>query len=153
MVMLRRLNAWELGYMNMHEIIGYGCAWVQTKSITSDCCEEDYALSEGDSDYGGCKRDFKLTSAGCQFFGTRLVTWQCKKQTSVSTSTCEAEYIAAASCCSQIIWIQQQLRDYGLYFSNTPIYVDNTAAIAVTKNPVQHSKTKHIDMKYHFIRD
>ncbi|KAD2805416.1 hypothetical protein E3N88_38793 [Mikania micrantha] len=74
-----------------------------------------------DSDYGGCKRDFKSTSAGCQFFGNRLVTWQCKKQTSVSTSTCEAEYIAAASCCSQIIWIQQQLRDYGLHFSNTPI--------------------------------
>ncbi|KAD3336764.1 hypothetical protein E3N88_32283 [Mikania micrantha] len=88
-----------------------------------------------DSDYGGCKRDYKSTSAGCQFFGTRLVTWQCKKQTSVSTSTCEAEYIAAASCCSQIIWIQQQLRDYGLHFSNTPIYVDNTAVIAVTKNP------------------
>ncbi|KAD7477184.1 hypothetical protein E3N88_00320 [Mikania micrantha] len=66
-----------------------------------------------DSDYGGCKRDFKSTSAGCQFFGNRLVTWQCKKQTSVSPSTCEAEYIAAASCCSQIIWIQQQLRDYG----------------------------------------
>ncbi|KAI3801965.1 hypothetical protein L1987_30085 [Smallanthus sonchifolius] len=97
-----------------------------------------------DSDYGGCKTDFKSTSAGCQFFGNRLVTWQCKKQTSVATSTCEAEYIAAASCCSQIIWIQQQLRDYGLQFSNTPIYVDNSAAIAITKNPVQHSKTKHI---------
>ncbi|KAD2392849.1 hypothetical protein E3N88_39826 [Mikania micrantha] len=68
-----------------------------------------------DLDYGGCKRDFKSTSAGCQFFGTRLVTWQCKKQTSVSTSTCEAEYIAAASCCSQIIWIQQQIRDYGCH--------------------------------------
>jgi len=106
-----------------------------------------------DSDYGGCKRDFKSTSAGCQFFGSRLVTWQCKKQTSVATSTCEAEYIAVASCCSQIIWIQQQLRDYGLQFSNTPIYVDNSAAIAVTKNPVQHSKTKHIEIKYHFIRD
>ncbi|KAD5318304.1 hypothetical protein E3N88_18250 [Mikania micrantha] len=106
-----------------------------------------------DSDYGGCKRDFKSTSAGCQFFGNRLVTWQCKKQTSVSTSTCDAEYIAAAGCCSQIISIQQQLRDYGLHFSNTPIYVNNTAAIAVTKNPVQHSKTKQIDIKYHFIRD
>ncbi|KAI3732428.1 hypothetical protein L1987_63633 [Smallanthus sonchifolius] len=106
-----------------------------------------------DSDYSGCKTDFKSTSAGCQFFGNRLVTWQCKKQTSVATSTCEAEYIAAASCCSQIIWIQQQLRDYGLQFSNTPIYVDNSAAIAITKNPVQHSKTKHIGIKYHFIRD
>lgn len=106
-----------------------------------------------DSDYGSCKQDYKSTSAGCQFFGKRLVPWQCKKQIAVATSTCEAEYIAAASCCSQIIWIQQQLRDYGLHFSNTPIYVDNSAAIAVTKNPVQHSKTKHIDIKYHFIRD
>jgi len=71
----------------------------------------------------------------------------------VSTSTCEAEYIAAASCCSQIVWIQQQLRDYGLQNSNTPIFIDNSAAISVTKNPVQHSKTKHISIKYHFIRD
>ena len=106
-----------------------------------------------DSDYGGCKKDNKSTSGGCQFFGSRLVTWQCKKQTSVAQSTCEAEYISAASCCSQIIWIQQQLRDYGLHISTTPIYVDNTAAIAVTKNPVQHPKTKHIGVKYHFIRD
>ncbi|KAD3336888.1 hypothetical protein E3N88_32407 [Mikania micrantha] len=72
-------------------------------------------IAYSDSDYGGCKRDYKSTSAGCQFFRTRLVTWQFKKQTSVSTSTCEAEYIAAASCCSQIIWNQQQLRDYGCH--------------------------------------
>ena len=75
------------------------------------------------------------------------------KQTWVSTSTCEAEYVAASSCCSQILWIQQQLRDYGLERTLTPIFVDNEAAIAITKNTVQHSKTKHIDIKYHFIRD
>ncbi|XP_071740136.1 secreted RxLR effector protein 161-like [Rutidosis leptorrhynchoides] len=66
-----------------------------------------------DSDYRGCKRDFKSTSGDCQFLGSRLVSWQCKKQTAVAQSTCEAEYIAAASCTSQVIWIQQQLRDYG----------------------------------------
>ncbi|XP_022019469.1 uncharacterized mitochondrial protein AtMg00810-like [Helianthus annuus] len=64
-----------------------------------------------DSDFGGCKIDGKSTTAGCQFLGSRLVTWQCKEQTCVATSTCEAEYIAAASCCSQVLWIQQQMRD------------------------------------------
>ncbi|KAJ0819688.1 putative RNA-directed DNA polymerase [Helianthus annuus] len=106
-----------------------------------------------DSDFGGCKIDGKSTTAGCQFLGNRLVTWQCKKQTCVATSTCEAEYIAASSCCSQVLWIQQQLRDYGFEFLTTPIYVDNSAALDITKNPVQHSKTKHIEIKYHFIRD
>ncbi|KAD7116948.1 hypothetical protein E3N88_04216 [Mikania micrantha] len=66
-----------------------------------------------DSDYGGCKTDAKSTTGGAQFLRERLVSWQCKKQTSVATSTCEAEYVAAASCCSQVLWIQQQMRDYG----------------------------------------
>ena len=106
-----------------------------------------------DSDYGGCKINFKSTTAGCQFLGSRLVSLQCKKQTTVSTSTAEAEYVAASSCCSQVLWIQQHLRDYGLKFLTTPILIDNSAAISITKNPVQHSKTKHIEIRYHFIRD
>jgi uncharacterized membrane protein YciS (DUF1049 family) len=106
-----------------------------------------------DSDYGACKKDAKSTTAGCQFFGSRLVTWQCKKQTSVALSTCESEYVAAASCCSQVLWIQQHMRDYGLSFLKTPIYVDNSAAVSITNNPVQHSKTKHIAIRHHFIRD
>ncbi|KAJ9535789.1 hypothetical protein OSB04_un001058 [Centaurea solstitialis] len=82
-----------------------------------------------DSDYGGANMDRKSTTGGCQFLGSRLVSWQCKKQTSVSTSTAEAEYIAAASCCSQVLWIQNQILDYGLTFLNTPIYIDNSSAI------------------------
>ena len=81
------------------------------------------------------------------------MSWQCKKQTSVANSTCEAEYMAAGSCCSQVLWIQQQIRDYGMNFSNTPIKIDNKSAISITNNPVKHSKTKHIDIRYHFIRD
>jgi len=116
--------------------------------------DDNYDLvAFSDSDYAGCKKDFKSTTGGCQFLGNRLVTWQCKKQTAVANSTCEAEYVAASSCCAQLLWIQQQLRDYGLEFTNSPIFIDNTAAIAITKNPVQHAKTKHIDVKYHFIRD
>jgi hypothetical protein len=115
--------------------------------------EEFDLVAFSDSDYGGCKLDLKSTTAGCQFLGNRLVTWQCKKQTVVAQSTCEAEYIAASSCCSQVLWIQQQMRDYGYEFLSTPIFVDNEAAISITKNPVQHTKSKHIDVKYHFIRD
>ncbi|KAJ9567763.1 hypothetical protein OSB04_003729 [Centaurea solstitialis] len=106
-----------------------------------------------DSDYGGANLDRKSTSGGCQFLGGRLVSWQCKKQITVSQSTTEAEYIAASQCCSQVLWIQNQMQDYGLSFLQTPIYIDNNSAISIVNNPVKHSKTKHIEIKYHFIRD
>ncbi|KAI3712776.1 hypothetical protein L1987_71341 [Smallanthus sonchifolius] len=77
----------------------------------------------------------------------------CKKQSTVSVSTCEAEYIAAASGCSQILWIQQQLRDYGLNFTGTPLFIENNATMSIINNPVKHSKTKHIEIRHHFIRD
>ncbi|KAJ9545903.1 hypothetical protein OSB04_025610 [Centaurea solstitialis] len=65
----------------------------------------------------------------------------------------EAEYIAASQCCSQVLWIQNQMQDYGISFLQTPIYIDNNSAISIVNNPVKHSKTKHIEIKYHFIRD
>ena len=74
------------------------------------------------------------TSAGCQFLGDRLISWQCKKQQTVSMSTAEAEYVAASACCSQVIWMQHQLQDYGLVFLNTPIFCDNDAAIQIVKS-------------------
>ena len=106
-----------------------------------------------DSDFAGCKIDWKSTSGSCQFLGRRLVSWYCKKQHSVSTSTAEAEYIVARSCCAQILWIRNQLRDYGFLLNKISIFCDNTSAIAISNNPVQHSKTKHIDIRYHFIRE
>ena len=95
----------------------------------------------------------KSTSGGCQFLGNCLVSWQSKKQTSVATSTAEAEYIAAASCTSQIQWLQYQLLDYGIKETKTPLFVDSKSAISIIQNPVQFSKTKHIEIRYHFIRD
>ncbi|GKB25284.1 retrovirus-related pol polyprotein from transposon TNT 1-94, partial [Tanacetum coccineum] len=80
-----------------------------------------------DSDYAGATLDRKSTTGGCQFLGNRLISWQCKKQTVVATSTTEAEYVAAASCCGQVLWIQNQLLDYGYNFMNTVIYIDNTS--------------------------
>ncbi|GJT77203.1 putative ribonuclease H-like domain-containing protein [Tanacetum coccineum] len=78
-----------------------------------------------DSDYAGATQDRKSTTGGCQFLGNRLISWQCKKQTVVATSTTEAEYVAAASCCGQVLWIQNQLLDYGYNFMNTVINIDN----------------------------
>ncbi|GJY19027.1 putative ribonuclease H-like domain-containing protein [Tanacetum coccineum] len=95
----------------------------------------------------------KSTTGGCQFLGRRLISWQCKKQTIVATSTTKAEYVAAASGCGQVLWIQNQLLDYGYNFMNTKIYIDNNSAICIVKNPVYHSKTKHIEIRHHFIRD
>ncbi|GJV30217.1 putative ribonuclease H-like domain-containing protein [Tanacetum coccineum] len=73
----------------------------------------------------GATLDRKSTTGGCQFLGNRLISWQCKKQTVVATSTTEAEYVAAASCCRQVLWIQNQLLDYGYNFMNTVINIDN----------------------------
>ncbi|GKD32571.1 hypothetical protein Tco_1248080, partial [Tanacetum coccineum] len=106
-----------------------------------------------DSDYGGSNRDKKSTTGGCQFLGQRLISWQCKKQTIVATSTIEAEYVATANCCGQVLWVQNQLLDYGFNFMNTKIHIDNESTICIVKNPVYHSKTKHIKIRHHFIRD
>ncbi|GJV30839.1 putative ribonuclease H-like domain-containing protein [Tanacetum coccineum] len=106
-----------------------------------------------DSDYAGASLDRKSTTGGCQFLGKRLISWQCKKQTIVANSTTEAEYVAAANCCGQVLWIQNQMLDYGFNFMNTKIYIDNESTICIVKNPVFHSKTKHIKIRHNFIRD
>ncbi|KAJ9547854.1 hypothetical protein OSB04_020397 [Centaurea solstitialis] len=106
-----------------------------------------------DSDFAGCKIDRKSTTGGCHLLGGKLVSWTCKKQNSVSTSTAEAEYVAAGICCAQVLWLRNQLQDYDIQLSKIPIYCDNTSAIAIANNPVLHSKTKYIEVRYHFIRD
>ncbi|GJV60052.1 hypothetical protein Tco_1466152 [Tanacetum coccineum] len=106
-----------------------------------------------DSDYAGAAGDRKSTTGGCQYLGRRLISWQCKKQTIVATSSCEAEYVAAASCCGQVLWIQNQLLDYGFNFMKTKIFIDNQSTISIVKNPVFHQRTKHIEIRHHFIRD
>ncbi|KAK1389830.1 hypothetical protein POM88_018008 [Heracleum sosnowskyi] len=99
--------------------------------------ESDFGLcGYSDADFAGCKIDRKSISGSCQFLGGRLVSWFNKKQKSISTSTVEAEYIAAGSCCAQITWMRNQLLDYGPSYSKIPIYCDNQSAIAMTGNPV-----------------
>ncbi|GJY59436.1 hypothetical protein Tco_0459328 [Tanacetum coccineum] len=84
-----------------------------------------------DSDYARASLDRKSTTGGCQFLGKRLISWQCKKQTIVANSTTEAEYVAAANCCGQVLWIQNQMLDYGFNFMNTKIYIDNESTICI----------------------
>ncbi|GJU70852.1 retrovirus-related pol polyprotein from transposon TNT 1-94 [Tanacetum coccineum] len=106
-----------------------------------------------DSDYAGCNMDRKSTSGACQILGGKLVCWSAKKQQSVAMSSAEAEYVAAAGCCASILWMKSQLSDYDIHYKMVPIFCDNTSAIAISNNPVLHSRTKHIDIRYHFIRD
>ncbi|GJX98555.1 putative ribonuclease H-like domain-containing protein [Tanacetum coccineum] len=106
-----------------------------------------------DSDYAGASLDRKSTTGGCQFLGSRLISWQCKKQNVVANSNTEAKYIVASHCCGQVLWIQNQMLDYGYNFMQTKIHVDNESAICVVKNPVYHSRTKRIEIRHHFIRD
>ena len=76
-----------------------------------------------------------------------------KKQNSVSLSTVEAEYIVVGSCCSQLLWMKEVLTDYGISHDIMVVYYDNSSAIDISKNLVQYSKTKHIEIRYDFIRD
>ncbi|GJW15491.1 putative ribonuclease H-like domain-containing protein [Tanacetum coccineum] len=106
-----------------------------------------------DSDYAGESLDKKSTTGGCQFLGSRLISWQCKKQTVVANSTTETEYVAASNFYVQVLWIQNQMLDYGYKFMNTKIFIDNESTICIVKSLVFHSKTKYIEIRHHFIRD
>jgi hypothetical protein len=81
------------------------------------------------------------------------VSWASKKQNSVALSTAKAEYIAAGHCCAQLLWMSQNLMDYGYKLSKLPLLCDNESAIHMADNLIEHSCTKHIDIRYHFLRD
>jgi hypothetical protein len=110
-------------------------------------------IGYSDADYAGCKIDRKSTSGTCQFLERSLMSWASKKQNSVALSTAEAEYIAAGHCCAQLLWMRQTLRDYGYKLSKVPLLCDKESAIRMADNPVEHCRTKHIDIWYHFLRD
>ncbi|PKU84797.1 Retrovirus-related Pol polyprotein from transposon TNT 1-94 [Dendrobium catenatum] len=126
----QNLGIWYPKFISSFEIIGYS-----------------------DSNFAGCRVDRKSTSGTCQFIGNSLVSWSSRKQNSVALSTAKAKYIALGSCVAQVLWLKQQLIDLGLTIGTIPIYCDNTSAICISKNPIQHSRTKHIDIRHHFIRD
>ncbi|GJT85830.1 hypothetical protein Tco_1067547 [Tanacetum coccineum] len=106
-----------------------------------------------DADHAGCKDDCKSTSGGLQFLGVKLMSWSSKKQDCTAMSTAKAEYVSLSACCAQVIWMRTQLLDYGFKYNRILMYFDSKSAISISCNPVQHSKTKHIDIRYHFIKE
>nr|GFA04612.1 uncharacterized mitochondrial protein AtMg00810-like [Tanacetum cinerariifolium] len=99
-----------------------------------------------DADHAGCHLDRKSTLGSVQFVGDKLVCWSSKKQNYVSISTAESEYVAVSGCCAQVLWMRTQLTDYGFFYDKVPIYCDSKSAIAISCNPVHHTRTKHIDV-------
>ncbi|GJS59594.1 hypothetical protein Tco_0654378 [Tanacetum coccineum] len=106
-----------------------------------------------DADHAGCLDTRKSTSGGIQFLGDKLVSWMSKKQNCTAMSLAEAEYVALSASCAQVMWMRTQLQDYGFNYNKIPLYYDSQSAIAISCNPVQHSRTKHIHTRYHFIKE
>ena len=116
--------------------------------------EDAKLIGYSDSDYGGDWDDGKSTSGYAFHVGSAVFSWSSKKQQTVALSTCEAEYMAAVACTCQAMWLKNILKE--LNFANedpVTVYVDNNSAILLAKNPVSHSRSKHINIRYHFIRD
>ncbi|GJX51137.1 hypothetical protein Tco_0277982 [Tanacetum coccineum] len=106
-----------------------------------------------DSDHAGDYVDRKSTSGVCTFMGCCLTSWFAKKQTALAISMTEAEYVSTGKACQQALWMKQALIDYDIRLDDVPIMCDNKGAIDLSKNPVQHSRTKHIEIRHHFLRD
>ncbi|GJV47918.1 retrovirus-related pol polyprotein from transposon TNT 1-94 [Tanacetum coccineum] len=106
-----------------------------------------------DADHAGCQDTRRSTSGSIQLLGDRLVSWSFKRQKSAAISSTEAEYIALSACCAQVLWMRSQLTDYGFGFNKIPMYCDNKSVIALCCNNVQHSRSKHIDIRFHFIKE
>ncbi|GJU19977.1 retrovirus-related pol polyprotein from transposon TNT 1-94 [Tanacetum coccineum] len=106
-----------------------------------------------DADHAGCQDNRRSTSGCMQLLGDRLVSWSSKRQKSPAISSTEAEYIAMSGCCAQILWMRSHLTNYGLRFNKIPMYCDNKSVIALCCNNVQHSQSKHIDIRFHFIKE
>ncbi|GJR69104.1 retrovirus-related pol polyprotein from transposon TNT 1-94 [Tanacetum coccineum] len=116
--------------------------------------DSSFALTAfADADHAGCQDTRRSTSGSIQLLGDRLVSWSSKRQKSAAISSTEAEYIALSGCCAQVLWMRSQLTNYGFGFNKIPMYCDNKSVIALCCNNVQHSRSKHIDIRFHFIKE
>nr|GEW38262.1 copia protein [Tanacetum cinerariifolium] len=106
-----------------------------------------------DADRSGCQDTRRSTSGSVQFLDDKLISWSSKKQKCIAISSTEAEYIALSGYCAQILWIRSQLTDYDFQFNKIHLYCKNKSALALCCNNVQHSRAKHVDVRYHFIKE
>ncbi|CAM8902816.1 unnamed protein product [Rhodiola kirilowii] len=138
---------------------------LQEKRITKYACREDdlefwytkdhnpHWVGDCDADWAGNVEDRKNTSGSCFLLGNTLDSQFSKKENSISLSTVEAEYITVGSCSTQLLWMKQMLSEYGVEQKEMTLYCENMSAISICKNPVQYSRTKHIYIRHHFIRE
>ncbi|GJU44983.1 retrovirus-related pol polyprotein from transposon TNT 1-94 [Tanacetum coccineum] len=127
---------------------------VKTTFLNGKLKEEVYVCQpEGFVDPDHPTHVYRLKKALYSLKQAPQACWSSKKQKSTAISTTEAEYIAMSGCCAQILWMRSQLTDYGFAFNKIPLYCDNHSAIALCCNNVQHSRSKHIDIRHHFIRE
>jgi hypothetical protein len=126
--------------------LSYGIEYVRNQSTTLiGFCDADWAGSEDDS---------RSTSGYAFSFGSGAFSWASVKQNTVALSTAEAEYVSASEATAQAIWLRFVLDDFGeMQAEATPLFCDNMSAISMAKNPVFHQRTRHINRKYHFIRE
>jgi hypothetical protein len=127
--------------------IDYGCRYSKGTEL------KPVLLGFSDSDFAGDIQDRKSTTGIVYFLGGNLITWASQKQKIVTLSSCEAEYVAAAAAC-QGVWLSRLIGDLlGTKEAPVKLFMDNKSAIALSKNPVHHDRSKHIDTKFHFIRE
>ncbi|GJS51894.1 hypothetical protein Tco_0625256 [Tanacetum coccineum] len=105
------------------------------------------------TDHARCLDTRISTSGGFQFLGEKLVTWMSKKEDCTAMSIAKAEYVVLSASCAQIMWMRTHVKDYGFDNNKIPLYCYSQSAIAISCNPVQHSRTKHINVCYHFIKE
>nr|GEU54790.1 integrase, catalytic region, zinc finger, CCHC-type, peptidase aspartic, catalytic [Tanacetum cinerariifolium] len=123
----------------------WGLWYPQDSSIT--------LAAYADAGHVGYQDTRQSTSGSMHLLGDRLVSWSSKRQKSIAISSTEAKYIALPGCCAQVLWMRLQLTDYGPRFNKIQMYCDNKSAIALCCNNVQHSRSKHIDIRFHFIKE
>lgn len=127
---------------------GFGCMYERNTEL------KPFLLGYSDSDFAGDTEDWKSTSGMVYFLGNSMVTWASQKQRIVALSSCEAEYVAAAAAACQGVWLSRLLGDLmGTKEMPVKLLMDNMSAIALSKNPVHHERSKHIDTRYHFLRE
>ncbi|GJV09371.1 retrovirus-related pol polyprotein from transposon TNT 1-94 [Tanacetum coccineum] len=124
-----------------------------TPHLVFRCVVSDFWGCYTYADHAGCQDTRRSISRSMQLLGDRLVSWSSKRQKSAAISSTEAEYIALSSCCAQVLWMRSKLTDYGLGFKKIPMFCDNKSAIALCCNNVQHSRSKHIDIRFYLIKE
>lgn len=143
----------EFNYMCVKRIFRYLCGTVDYGILYSRKSKSN-CIGFSDSDWAGDVKDRKSTSGYCFSLNGGLISWRSSKQSCVALSTAEAEYIALAGAAQEAIWLSRLLTDLNCDIElPMTINEDNQAAISIAKNPRDHPRTKHISIKYHFIRD